>query len=71
MTQEELFDLLNIVPLKVRLHFGLDKDVTAAQYESALRDFIAKHIDTEDADLNAICDEREGMPSVAVKLEDL
>lgn len=25
----------------------------------------------EDADLNAICDEREGMPSLAVKLEDL
>ena len=25
----------------------------------------------DDAELNAICDAREGMPSVAVKLEDL
>ena len=66
MTLEELGDLIRIMRA-----IGAGDDAAAKRHYQW---FITQHVDPaeiEDAELNAICDERRDMPSVAVKLEDL
>ena len=75
MTREELKDLLMLATMHTHM---IARKVSEGAFESGMAHFIARHIDRpemagieEDAELNAICEERADMPSVAVKLEDL
>lgn len=70
MTRDELHDLMQLIP--TMLNMGSGTPEALEQYRKAIRVFIDKHIKPlEDAELNAICDERKDMPSVAVEMEDL
>ncbi|MEQ1888634.1 MAG: hypothetical protein ABL951_05570 [Alphaproteobacteria bacterium] len=69
MTREEFNDLLKIMALSA---IPPHNESQGRYYQAAIKAFIAKHIQPlEDAEDNAICDERRDMPTVAVKIEDL